>query len=534
MAAKSCPDLDRFAWLAPIVLVPLVFGGIVAHGWVNWDDPLHVLENPWLTPMSWRGLAELWSRPYRGLYVPVSYTVFAVEAVVGRAVSGAITPAAVVFHGVSLLLHAACVGLVYRLLGGLRARPWAAAAGAALFAVHPLQVESVAWISEQRGLLAAFFSLLTLDLVMLRDDEHGSSGQPWRDVAATGCFATALLCKPSAVVVPALALVMAMATGRRRLSRWVAAVVFLWCALAVATAVGTKWLQPVDSAVAGPWWLRPIVAGNALAFYAENVVLPRGLCIDYGMTPAALAAVPASIVKAIAGAAAVAAICMVPTLRACRLPLALFVVPLLPVLGLVPFSFQAISTVADRYAYLAMLGPAAAVAAVCDTWRSRWVGVVVTAILVMLAAASIRQVPVWRDSLALNAHALAINGGTRDTLNNLGLSLLDRGAFDEAADCFERAISHDAGYPRAHFNLGLARHRSGRLADAEREYREAIRLDAGYAVAHNNLGILLGQTGRITAAAKEFRAALALDPSLADATKNLLRLESLDATGRGE
>jgi tetratricopeptide (TPR) repeat protein len=204
------------------------------------------------------------------------------------------------------------------------------------------------------------------------------------------------------------------------------------------------------------------------------------------------------------------------------------------VLGLVPFAFEAISTVADRYAYLAMLGPAAAVAAVCDTWRSRWVVGIVTAILVMLAAASIWQVPVWRDSLALNAHALAINGGTRDTLNNLGLSLLDRGAFDQAADCFERAISHDAGYPRAHFNLGLARHRSGRLADAEREYREAIRLDAGYAIAHNNLGILLGQTGRITAAAKEFRAALTLDPGLADAKQNLLRLESLDATGRSE
>ncbi len=531
---NTCRDLDRFAWVAPITLVPLAFGGILANGWVNWDDPLHVLENPWLAPASWRGLGELWIRPYRGLYVPVSYTVFAAESVAGRVVSGAATPAAVVFHGVSLILHAACVGLVYRLLGGLRATPWAAAAGAALFAVHPLQVESVAWISEQRGLLAAFFSLLTLDLVVLRDDEHGSSGQPWRDVAATGCFATALLCKPSAVVVPVLAVVIAMAAGTRRLSRWVAAVVVLWCALAVATAIGTKSLQPVDPVVAGPWSLRPIVAGNALAFYAEKAVLPRGLCIDYGLTPAALAAVPASVAKAFAGAAVVAAICMVPALRACRLPLALFVVPLLPVLGLVPFSFQAISDVADRYAYLAMLGPAAAVAAVCDTWRSRWVGVVVTAIVVMLAAASIRQVPVWRDSLALNAHALAINGGTRDTLNNLGLALLDRGRFDDAAECFERAIGHDVGYPRAHFNLGLARHRSGRLADAEREYREALRLDAGYAVAHNNLGILLGQTGRLTDAAKQFRAALAIDPALADAKKNLLRLESLDATGRGE
>lgn len=521
--------VDRFVWVAPIALVPLVFGGILANGWVNWDDPLHVLENPSLTPVSWHGLGELWSRPYRGLYVPVSYTVFAVEAAAGRAVSATATPAAVVFHGVSLLLHAACAGLVSRLLGRLGASPWAAAAGAALFAVHPLQVESVSWISEQRGILAALFSVLALDLIVPHDDEHSSAEQPWRDVAATGCFATALLCKPSAVVVPALAVILAMAAGSRRLSRWSAVMLGLWCVIAVATAVGTKRLQPVDPVVAGPWLQRPIVAGNALAFYAGKVVLPRGLCIDYGLPPAVISAGPAAIIRAITVAVAIAAVAGISSLRACRLPLALFIVPLLPVLGMVPFSFEAISVVADRYVYLAILGPAAGTAIAIDALRSRWLRGAVLAGVAALAVMSWAQVPVWRDSLTLCTHALAINSGTRDTLNNLGLALLDRGEFAEAASCFERSIHREPGFPKSRFNLGLALHRAGQLAEAEREYREALRLDPDYAIAHNNLGILLGQTGRLAEAEAEFQAALAIDPDLEDAARNLNQLEAVEA-----
>lgn len=524
----------RFAWVAPITLVPLAFGGILANGWVNWDDPLHVLENPWLAPVSWRGLGELWSRPYRGLYVPVSYTVFAAEAIAGRAVSGAATPAAVVFHGLSLFLHAACVGLVARLLGRLGATPWAAAAGAALFAVHPLQVESVAWISEQRGLLAALFSLLALNFVVPHDDEHVSLGGAWRDVAATGCFAMALLCKPSAVVVPVLAVVIAMAAGTRRLSRGSAVMLGLWSVLAVAAAGGTKWLQPVDSAIAGPWSLRPIVAGNALTFYAEKVVLPRGLCIDYGLTPAVISAGPAAIIRALTVAVAIAAVAGISSLRTWRVPLALFVVPLLPVLGMVPFSFEAISVVADRYAYLAMLGPAAAVACAVDAWRSRWPHAAVVAGIGALAVVTWAQVPVWRDSLSLNRHALAINHGTRDTLNNLGLTLVDADRLQEAAACFERSIASDPGFQRSRFNLGLARHRAGQLAEAEREYRTALRLDPDYAIAHNNLGILLGQTGRLAEAEAEFRTALAIDPDLAEATRNLARMQALEPTKGGK
>jgi hypothetical protein len=203
--------LARAYALMPAAVVLLVFGGVLANGWVNWDDPLHVLDNPRLTRLDPQMVVELWRAPYRGLYIPVSYSVFAVEAALGRAVSGTTTPAAIVFHALSLLLHGGCVALVVRLLRRLGASSWAAVGGAAVFAVHPLQVESVAWISEQRGLLAGLFGLAAVDLLGRRAAPEAAWGT--RASAATACFVTALLCKPTAVVVPLLAVVMEWATG---------------------------------------------------------------------------------------------------------------------------------------------------------------------------------------------------------------------------------------------------------------------------------------------------------------------------------
>jgi tetratricopeptide (TPR) repeat protein len=516
---------SRAPWLVALAIVPIVFGGVFANGWVNWDDPTHVLDNPQLPPAAPWQLGDFWRRPYGRLYIPVSYMLFAAETWAGRIVSGSATPSPLVFHAVSIALHVVCVALVARLLVRLGSSEWAAAAGAALFAVHPLQVESVAWISEQRGLLAALFSLLALELLLQR----AAAKPAWASAsAATLAFGTALVCKPSAIVVPALALV--LEAGRRpeeRLPRARLAVILgMWCLLAAGTALATKRLQPVDHAVAGPVSLRPVIAGNAVAFYAEKTFWPRHLSIDYGLTPNRVLAEPVAVWKAAIVAGLVGASFVLPVSGPVRVAMFLFIVPLFPVLGLVPFVFQEISTVADRYAYLAMLGPATAIAILIDASSNRWVQGAATAALVTLAVTSMWQVPVWHDSLALNAHALAVNGGTRDTLNNLGLALLDRGRLTDAADCFERSIAYDPAYPRAHFNLALARHRVDQAKEAETQYREAIRLCPGYAAAHNNLGILLAQQGRSIEAEGHFRAALAIEPTFDEAVANLRLLET--------
>src|SRR5688572_2968348 len=154
-------------WLYGLLILAVLatYGRILQHEFVDWDDGGHITNNPHLDPVSWKSMVHFWREPYFFHYVPASYTLFTLEAWLAqssRDATGDLQFNPAIFHAGSLVLHIGCVLLTYRLLSILRGQRVAAAAGALLFALHPLQVESVAWISEQRGLLCAMFSLLCL------------------------------------------------------------------------------------------------------------------------------------------------------------------------------------------------------------------------------------------------------------------------------------------------------------------------------------------------------------------------------------
>src|SRR3569833_3868247 len=150
--------------IAPCILLlatVALYVPTVKFGFVDWDDDRHLVHNPSLNPVSWSGVAQVWRDPYDRLYIPVSYTVFAAEAWLSQRVApGELSP--VVFHVGNVLLHTANVLLVFYLLRRLVESDITALLGALLFAVHPLQVESVAWVCETRGLLATLLSLAAL------------------------------------------------------------------------------------------------------------------------------------------------------------------------------------------------------------------------------------------------------------------------------------------------------------------------------------------------------------------------------------
>ena len=163
-ATPSRRRANHERWFLEILLLvftALVYGRVVGYQFLTWDDDLHITKNPYLNPLSWSGVLHFWREPYENLYIPVSYSFWAFEAWISQHLSGRITPFdPAVFHVGNLLLHLACCWLVFRLLLRLIGHTLAAWAGALLFSLHPLQVESVAWIGESRGLLAALFSLL--------------------------------------------------------------------------------------------------------------------------------------------------------------------------------------------------------------------------------------------------------------------------------------------------------------------------------------------------------------------------------------
>ena len=518
----GCASSPWHRWI-PIVAAIAVYGQACGFAWVSWDDPIHVTAHPGIEPPTWEGVAHVWQEPYRQLYIPVSYTLFAAEAAACRLLGfEAADPR--LFHAVGVVLQALAAGLVHRLLARLVGSGWPAVAGAVLFAVHPLQAESVCWISEQRGLLATVGALVCMNLFVAACQD--APLRPWHDRRAWGAavaLCIALLAKPSAVAAPVvLACLLRWPVGWSW--RDVARAVWPLAVPAAVIAAATRGLQSAANVFA-PLWSRPIVAGDALAFYAAKLVAPAGLCMEYGRTPAVVVADPAAVALAVATLLVVLAIFIVPRLAACRGPLALALAGLAPVLGLVPFTFQEYSTVADRYAALPLLAPAVAVAFLCRG-AGPFRAAVVAAGLVLLAAVSAMQVATWRDSETLYRHAMRVNPRAIHARMNLGLVLLDKGKLAVAAPLLAEAVSLAPTYAKARYNLGLAHHDAGRPAEAEASYRRAIDLDPGYAEAHNNLGILLCEQGRVAEGRDHFLAALRLQPGFTAARRNLARAEN--------
>ncbi|MEI8226750.1 MAG: tetratricopeptide repeat protein [Planctomycetota bacterium] len=508
-----------------VSITVIVFGRIVGFGWVGWDDDIHVTENPGLHPVTIASVWEFWRAPYEGLYIPVSYTVYAAEAAISHRMfpSGALDPH--LFHALSVLLHATCVLLVWRILCTRVAAGWPAVAGAMVFAVHPLQVESVAWISEQRGLLSAMLCLGVLCL------PPGAAATPVRRSWGVGLFTLGILAKPQAVITP---LLLAILDGKGSWRSVVASVRNSWPLLVTAAivAVITKIQQPSEWSWEGAdvaTWLRPIVAGDAVCFYAEKFLVPLGLCLDYGRTPARVLSNPLLVLRAVLAMVVMAGICIVPRMRSIRVPILLVVVGLLPVLGLVPFTFQAFSTVADRYAYLPMLGAAVGIAQVASrVHRSHVVAAAAgfVAWLLALAVLTLGQLPTWHDSESLNKQIIRVNPHSAGGHLGLAAALLASERFHEAAEELRAAVTANPEYVKAHYELASTLHKIGLHREAEVHYRAALRLRPRWSYAHNDLGILLAEHGRLEEAVMHFREAVSLRPDLTAQRINLERAEA--------
>ena len=546
MAARGLREnqagLPGLTALVAVAVIPcLTFAGLWNAGWLNWDDTLHVTENPWLNPITVDGIAHFWTHAYRGLYIPVAYMLFAAETFTARWLTGA-APDAIpdphVFRLVSLTLHATNAVLVAVILGKLRIETgFAAAAGAILFAIHPLQVEAVAWISEQRGLLAAALALGALLCHLEPEPPGGARVFRRTDVFAALLFVLALLSKPQVASWPLVTLLLGglgngppIAVRATRLVPWVLA-----AAVIVAVSRGLQLGEAIGRYVA--WWERPVIAGDALAFYGTKLVLPFHLALDYGRTPELVLASQTHWLEAASSWLALAAAAIALRHDVLRRAIWVSVLGLLPTLGFVPFDFQEWSTVADRYAYLAMLGPALAFAAGCQflVRHRAWLWAVVP--LVTLAACgwlSWWQSTCWTDSVAVFQQCLRVNPHSLPASLNLGNSLVDAGRVDEAMGHLRHAVTLGNQHPvrhKAFAALAMALHRQGRLGESADVYRDALRIAPDRGDLHNDYGSLLASQGRFAEAAESFSTAIKLGFDHAQVRRNLDRARRL-ADGR--
>ncbi len=516
-AAPETGAWPPFAVFALALVATLVAYFPCLTGEFLWDDLGHV-TNPALQP--WSGLLRIWFEPgVTQQYYPLLHSAFWIEHWIwGDATLG--------YHLINVLWHATSACLLVLILRRL-AVPGALLAGM-LFALHPVAVESVAWISEQKNTLSTVFYLAAA-LAWLRFDDDR---RPSRYAVATLWFVAALLTKTVTATLPAALLVIAW-WRRGRLS-WRDDVwpLLPWLALGAAAGLGTAWFERTQiGATGGDFTLsmmeRSLLAGRVVWFYLAKLLWPAGLTFFYprwtiDATIAWQWLFPAATLAALAAGAWWS--------RRNRGPLAallLFGGTLFPVLGFVnvyPFAF---SYVADHFQYLASLGMFAFLAAVAMrglthlAWP-RWSGpALATVVLLFLGAVTWRQSGMYRDVFSLYETTVARNPSSWVAHLNLGTALDDVGRTAESLPHLRRALELKPDFPETLNSLGNVLNRLGRSQEARPLLERAVQIQPRFATAHNTLGVALMTLGQADAGVAAFQHALEIDPDFTLARVNL-------------
>jgi len=497
-----------------------------------WDDDAYVTANPHLYDGS--GLYQIWFRVgATNIYAPVVFTTFWLEQHLWG-----LNPLG--YHLVNIALHAGCALLVWALLRRIGAQgAWLAAA---IFAVHPMLVESVAWVTELKNTQSTVFYLLCLlayfNFTRLEPGDGRTAEPRWTYYAlALGLFAAALTSKPAGVSLPFVILLVIW--WRRGSLRWsdIAAIVPM-LAMSIVAGLVTMYVDAYYLGGTGPGTQlspveRVLVAGRALWFYAGKLLWPTPLMSIYPRWEVDAAAWWQYLYPT----AAVAALVVLFLARRLigRGPLAAvasFVIIVAPTIGLTNFSYQAYSFVADRLVYQAAPALialfAAGVVALMRTRRedgfARGVKVAAAVLLLVFTVLSQQHARAFQTEKARCLDTLAKNPTAWVAMNNLGVALNAEGKPREAVHWYEEALRIRPLYPEAHNNLGVALMAAGDVPAAIAHYREALRLWPEYPAAHNNLGTALASSGDVQAAVQQYREALRTRPDYAEAHNNLAKL----------
>jgi len=512
------------------------------HGFdfVNYDDPDYVTENAMVkSGVTLEGIAWAFTHSHAGNWHPLTWISHMVDCqLFGLHAGGP--------HLVNVLFHAANAILLFLLLQRMTGAQGRSAIVAGLFALHPLHVESVAWIAERKDVLSTFLGLLSLhayvSYVQRLLQERFASAQPAEAKSkfeywlALIFFALSLMAKPMLVTLPFVLLLLdywplsriahvgwrtlgTRQAGRLVLEKWP------WFALAAALSVVTFFVQKGAGAVLGiehfPFSWRLANAVTSYFDYILKAFWPVHLTVFY---PLAHGQAAGQLILAL-GFLCIVSLAVVTVGRP---PLLVgwlwYLGTLVPVIGLVQVGGQAM---ADRYTYFPLIGIFIGLVWTGAEWMQRvkvlriFGGATCAIVLGLLAAVTVAQLQYWRDSLALFNHALAVSRDNALANNNLGSALARIGRPQEALEHYQEAVRIDPDNARYQDNLATALVRAGQPGAAVDHYVAAIRDDPGFAEAYSNLGALFLAAHHVNEAITNLDKAVKIDPDNAELRSNL-------------
>jgi tetratricopeptide (TPR) repeat protein len=512
--------------------VGIFVAGLIAywpalHGTLLWDDNAHI-TSPAL--QSLHGLWRIWFElGATQQYYPLLHTAFWLEhRFWGDAVVG--------YHLANLFEHCLSACLVVLIAKHVKLRgAWLAGF---VFALHPVCVEAVAWMSEQKSTLSGVFYLAAA-LTYLRFDRDRKNSQYF---AALGLFLLALASKSVTATLPA-ALLVVLWWERGRLE-WKRDALPLapWFVIGATSGLFTAWVEKTYIGAQGAGYeltlaQHILLAGRIACFYAGKVLWPADLMFSYPRWDVDPRMWWQWIYPIIVIAVAIGLIALARRMRGPLASFLYFLGTLFPVLGFLhvfPFRY---SYVADHFQYLAALGVIVPGATLLTTIASRFMPgrrltTIAAIFLVILGILTWRQSSLYTDAETLYRATLQRNPTSWMTHNNLGIVYAEQGRLPEAVDEFNASLRIKPDHAKAHMNLGnVLRQMPGRMPDAIAEYETALQLQPSLLPAHKNLAIALAQMpSRLPEAVTEFQAALRLDPN--DAQTHALLAISLAELGR--
>ena len=522
-------------------MVWAVFGQTLHFDFINYDDPAYVYQNPVITQgLSLAGLGWVFSHVNVGTWFPLTDVSHQLDWQLYGANAGG-------HHLTNVVLHAGTAILLFLALRKLTGWVWPATFATAVFAIHPLRVESVAWVVERKDVLSGLFFMLTLcawaRYVQKRDQDadrgrFASDPRSWTldYYLALAFFALGLLSKSMLVTLPFVLLLLdywpldrqASGVPHSRLRAWLSLIVekvpFLLLSAAICVITIRTQKNAVVIAQSSTFFWRIGNAMLAYTDYLEHMVYPVGLTVAYahsGTNPSLWnVGLSALILVAIS-----AGVLIARRKHPCLLVGWLWYLGMfLPVIDIMQAGQNAR---ADRYTYLPQIGLYIMItwgaAEVCAHWRHRRVvlGFGAVAILAGLLAGAYVQTGYWKDSVTLWTRALACKSDYSFVHNTLGSALFNQGKSAEAILHFERALQFEPDNPEAHVNLGIALATQGKQEEAIQQYEQALHFNPYSSAAHYNLGDMLATQGKQEEAIHHFERALQLRPDYADAHYDL-------------
>jgi protein O-mannosyl-transferase len=518
-----------------------VYGQVWRFELVDFDDLSYVAHNPHVSGgLSSQNISWAFTHAYDGYWSPLTWLSYMADTSLFGARSGA-------YHLTNVAIHAASACLLLVVLIRMTRRPWPSAFVAALFAIHPLHVESVAWVAERKDVLSAFFWFLTIWTYVRYVERPAWTRYAW----VIASFACGLMAKPMIVTLPLVLLLLdawplervAVAArqgesqqgrprkrkepqpasvrpdGRARM-HWGALVLEKAPLFALSLAVSL-----ITIAAQGRAGALPTIDAIPIVTRVANAVVSAGVYLAMMVWPGGLAAIypypdSAPIRQAILAAGVIAAISIAVVRARRRAPYLLvgwlwYLVTLLPVLGLIQAGAQAR---ADRYTYVSMVGIAIMVAwGVGDLVRrrpalTRAIAVTACLSLAVYAVLAWRQTQYWRDGETLFRRALSVTHGNYVAYAGLGTVLRSEGRFDDAIEAYGEAIRWAPRFPEAYAGLGETLLAVNRPDEAATALAEAVRLKPTDPNSYLNLGSALSRAGRLDEAAAAFRESIRLEP----------------------